>query len=173
MLAETHEVDTASFRRLAALGLAEMRSGSLRAGESTLERALSLWQGPIGQGCTASLHLKARFHTFDELWITVRERLVGARLTMGRTTDLIPDIREILAVAPFREAAWAHLIRASYLGGDVAGAIRAWDQATRTLSDELGLDVSSALRQLHTAVLRRDDEAVRRFGHFPAERFTA
>jgi hypothetical protein len=52
-------------------------------------------------------------------------------------------------------------MRAYYLGGDVAGAISAWDRATATLGDRLGLDLSAELRDLHLSVLRRDDHAVR------------
>ncbi|WP_181871441.1 AfsR/SARP family transcriptional regulator [Sphaerisporangium album] len=163
LLVDSDEVDVARFKKLAALGFAELRSGSLTTAETILERALSLWQGPVGQGCTSSQKLRYRFLAFDELRITMRDRLVAARLDMGRTTDLIPEIHEILAIAPYREAAWAHLIRAYYLGGDIAGAISAWDRATATLGDELGLDVSPGLRHLHVSVLRRDDVAVRRY----------
>lgn len=161
LLVHESEVDTARFKRLAARGFAELRAGAAAAAEVTLEEALSLWQGPIGQGCTRSEQLESRFLAFAELQTTIRERLVEARLDLGHTTDLIPEISEILVAAPFREISWAHLIRAYYLGGDIAAAISAWKRATLVLGSELGLDLPTALRELHVSVLRRDDDAVR------------
>jgi len=161
LLAGPEEVDAIMFKRLAARGFTELRARCPAKAEATLKEALSLWQGPIGQDCTASEQLKARFLAFDELHLTVRERLVEARLGLGRTFDLIPEILDILAVAPFRETSWAHLMRAYYLSGDVAGALSAWDRATTTLGDQFGLNLSDELRALHLSMLRRDDHAVR------------
>lgn len=161
LLTAPEEVDVLRFKRLAGRGFAELRRGSTGTAEALLKQALRLWQGPVGQDCTASDQLRSRFAGFDELHLTVRERLVEARLGLGRTIDLIPEILEILAAAPFREASWAHLMRAYYLGGDMAGALSAWDRATATLGDRFGLDLSAELRELHLSVLRRDDHAVR------------
>ncbi len=161
LAARGEEVDAVTFRRLASQGFAELRAGSAATAETSLTTALALWQGPIGQDCTASQRLKARFAAFDELQLTVRERLVEARLELGRTSDLIPEIQEILASAPFRETSWAHLMRAYYLGGDAAGAIDAWNRAGTTLGERLGLDPSAQLRRLHLSILRRDCDAVR------------
>ncbi|MEV5414003.1 AfsR/SARP family transcriptional regulator [Thermopolyspora sp. NPDC052614] len=172
LVARGEEVDAVVFRRLASQGLAELRAGAADAAETSLTTALSLWQGPIGQDCTASQRLKARFTAFDELHLTVRERLVEARLALGRTIDLIPEIQEILATAPFREASWAHLMRAYYLGGDAAGAIDAWERAGATLGERLGLDPSAQLRRLHLSILRRDCDAVRGPSPRPGERPT-
>ncbi|GII04333.1 AfsR/SARP family transcriptional regulator [Planobispora takensis] len=161
LLAAPEEVDAVQFKRLTARGFTELLARCAGAAETTLARALQLWQGPIGQDCTASERLRSRFVALDELHLTARERLVEARLCRGRTIDLIPEILDILAAAPFRETSWAHLMRAYYLGGDVAGAISAWDRATATLGDRLGLDLSAELCDLHLSVLRRDDHAVR------------
>ncbi|MEV0756678.1 AfsR/SARP family transcriptional regulator [Streptosporangium sp. NPDC050280] len=161
MLIEPDEVDVIRFKRLAAQGFAELRARCTGAAEATLKESLDLWQGPAGQDCAASEQMRARFTALDELHLTVRERLVEARLGLGRTLDLVPELLDILAAAPFRETSWAHLMRAHYLGGNAAGAISAWASATATLSDHLGLDPSAELRELHLSVLRRDDDAIR------------
>ncbi|WP_308426448.1 AfsR/SARP family transcriptional regulator [Nonomuraea glycinis] len=161
LLIEPDEVDSIRFKRLAAQGFAELRARRTDAAEATFKEALGLWQGPAGQDCAASEQMRARFAALDELHLTVRERLVEARLGLGRTLDLVPEIHDVLAAAPFRETSWAHLMRAHYLGGNAAGAISAWNSATATLSDHLGLDPSAELRELHLSVLRRDDDAIR------------
>lgn len=155
------ELDTIRFKRLAEKGRSELRSGLFATAEATLREALLLWRGPIGQDCTASKQLRSRFHSYGDLQVTVRERLVEARLGLGTTTDLIPEIQEILGVAPFRETSWANLIRAYYLGGDISGALAAWDRAMALFLGELGLDPSDKLRELHVSILRRDDAAIR------------
>lgn len=161
LLIEPDEVDAIRFKRLAAQGFAELRARCTSAAEATLKESLRLWQGPAGQDCAASEQLRARFAALDELHLTVRERLVEARLDLGRTLDLVPEILDVLAAAPYRETSWAHLMRAHYLGGNAAGAISAWASATATLNDHLGLDPSAELCELHLSVLRRDDDAVR------------
>ncbi|WP_440102583.1 AfsR/SARP family transcriptional regulator [Streptosporangium sp. H16] len=161
LLIEPDEVDAIRFKRLAAQGFAELRARRTGAAEATLKESLGLWQGPAGQDCAASEQMTARFAALDELHLTVRERLVQARLSLGRNLDLVPEILDILAAAPFRETSWAHLMRAHYLGGNAAGAISAWTSATATLNDHLGLDPSAELRELHLSILRRDDDAIR------------
>ncbi|MFD0661895.1 AfsR/SARP family transcriptional regulator [Thermocatellispora tengchongensis] len=170
MLVDPDDVDVVRFKRLAAQGFAELRVQCAGSAEVAFMEALGLWQGPVGQDCTASERLRSRFTALEELHLTVRERLVEARLRLGRTTELIPEILDILAAVPFREASWAHLMRAYYLGGDVAGAVSAWNRATATLGDQLGLDLSAELRELHLSILRRDDRAVRApYASWPAE----
>jgi DNA-binding SARP family transcriptional activator len=161
------ELDLVRFRRLAARGCVELGRGSFDTAEVTFADALALWRGPVGPECRASDLLRSRFDALAELQLTVRERLTQARIGLGRSNDLVADIHEILSVAPLREASWVSLVRAHYLGGDLAGAFDAWRQAVSTLSDGLGLDPSSDLRELHRFMVHRDDPAVRelRPGH--------
>lgn len=157
------ELDAFRFQHLAEKGGMELQAGSFTRAERALREALSLWRGPIGQDCTASEQLRAQFQTYEKLHLTVRERLVEARLGLGATVDLVPEIRGILEIAPFRETSWADLIRACYLGGDISGALAAWRQVVELFRGELGVDPSIRLRELHAAVLRRDDAAVRAY----------
>lgn len=157
LLVEPGRVDSSRFKTLATQGIGQLLYGHPQAAEKSLTEALALWSGPIGVDCTASVLLRSRFETLNELRLTARERLVEAQLGLGRSHDLIPEIHDLLRIAPFREASWSNLIRACYLGGDVAGACAAWDRAHSTLRDELGLDVSPDLQRLHLALLRRED----------------
>ena len=116
-------------------------------------------------GCAASGQLRSRFRAWDDLCLAVRERYLHTRIVQGHSTDLMPELHDILGAAPFREASWANLVRAVYLSGDVSGALSAWQRVTTLLADELGIDPSDNLGELHVAVLRRDDRTIREFTH--------
>ncbi len=158
--AEPDELDLAVFRGLAVQGDAERTSGRYAAADRTLSTALELWRGPVGQDCTASDRFRRRVAPLDELRLTVCERRAEVGLMLGRTTEVVPDLNDVLRVAPFRERAHANLVRARYLAGDVSGALRTWARAARVLREELGLEPSDELFDLQRAMLRRDREAV-------------
>lgn len=159
---DSDTIDATRFRRLAARGGTELQNGAFDAACQTLTSALELWHGPMGQDCTASSQLRSRFDAIEQLHLAVRERLVEAKIGLGRTIDLIPDIQDILSAAPLREASWMNLVRAHYLGGDISGAFHAWERATSTISDELGLELSREFHTLRFSMLRRDCKAVMR-----------
>ncbi|NEA37373.1 BTAD domain-containing putative transcriptional regulator [Streptomyces sp. SID13031] len=162
--AEPEELDVSIFRRLSLRGEAERQANRPQEAEVTLAQALALWRGPICQNCTASEELRRQAETLEELRLTVRERLSAVRLTLGHTTDLVPEIHDLLRGAPFRELSYANLMRARYLGGDVDGALRTCARAEKVLRCELGIDLSADLRDLRCAMLRRDTDYVRRTG---------
>lgn len=164
LVADPDELDVSVFRRLSLRGEAERQADRPVEAEVTLARALALWRGPICQNCTASEELRRQAQTLEELRLSVRERLASVRITLGHTTDLVPEIHDLLRSAPYRELSYANLMRARYLGGDVEGALRTCAQAANTLRRELGVELSAGLRELHCAMLRRDSEAVRRIG---------
>lgn len=158
--AAPEELDLAVFRGLAVQGDAERADGRYDEAERTLSTALELWRGPVGQDCTASDRFRRRVAPLDELRLTVCERRAEVGLMLGRTTEVVPDVNDVLRIAPFRERAHANLVRARYLAGDISGALRTWARAARVLREELGLEPSDELFDLQRAMLRRDREAV-------------
>lgn len=70
-----------------------------------------------------------------------------------------------LASSPYDERLWGLKMTALYRAGRQADALEAYEQARRTLRDELGLTPAPSLQSLHTAILAHDpDLAVRRVG---------
>ncbi|MEV7519885.1 BTAD domain-containing putative transcriptional regulator [Streptomyces sp. NPDC091371] len=160
------DLDIMRFQQITARGLGELRAGDPDAASASLTRALGLWRGAVGQDCVFSSRVRAQFDTLDQLRTTARERLIEALLSLGRSAELLPEIRRVLELEPHREKSWENLIRAHYLSGDIANALGAWNLASEALRDGFGLDLSPDLRRLHLAVLRRDDDAIRRFTEF-------
>jgi DNA-binding SARP family transcriptional activator/tetratricopeptide (TPR) repeat protein len=67
--------------------------------------------------------------------------------------------RQAVAIAPFRESAWAALIGALQERGNVAEALQAYDEVRRLLRDELGAVPGRELVALHARLLAGSDGA--------------
>lgn len=63
-----------------------------------------------------------------------------------------------LASSPYDERLWGLKMTALYRAGRQADALEAYEQARRTLRDDLGLTPAPSLRALHTAILDHDPD---------------
>ena len=113
----------------------------------------------------------------DELRWAATERRIELLLRLGRHSDAVGDLSELVQRLPLRERFHEQLVLALYRSGRQAEALRAYEDARKTLNEELGLDPGVELRDLERAVLQQDpsldwippsSEHVQR-GHEPAE----
>ncbi len=132
---------------------AESRAGLLR-------EALSLWRGPALADLAYEGFAAAEAARLEELRAAVREDLIDAELELGRHADLVPELEELVELHPFDERARAQLMLALYRAGRQADALEAFQEARRTLAEELGLEPSPALRELERAILMQEPSLV-------------
>ena len=85
-----------------------------------------------------------------------REELIDAELDLGGRDGLVVELEALVAAHPLRERAWGQLMLALYRDGRQAEASQAYQNARRTLIDELGIEPGPALKQLHGAILRQE-----------------
>ena len=113
----------------------------------------------------------------DELRWAATERRIELLLRLGRHSEAVGDLSELVQRLPLRERFHEQLVLALYRSGRQAEALRAYEDARKTLNEELGLDPGVELRDLERAVLQQDpsldwippsSEHVRR-GDAPAE----
>ncbi|ASW52926.1 BTAD domain-containing putative transcriptional regulator [Plantactinospora sp. KBS50] len=150
------EVDAVQFELLAARGRRALAEGEPADAAAHLRDGLALWRGavlegadPVGWGAAEALRLtEARLCALEDLW--------DAQLRLGEHATAVGEIERLLSVEPGRERLVGLLMTALYRVGRPAGAIEAYARLRRHLADQLGVEPGPQLRQLHTAVLRRD-----------------
>ncbi|MFI5913099.1 BTAD domain-containing putative transcriptional regulator [Dactylosporangium sp. NPDC051541] len=150
---EPGELDAARFRSLLATARAEPEPD--RALES-LEAALALWRGPALAGLESVPALAADATGLEELRLQALEQRFEIELTRGRHEGIIAELRALTGQYPLRETFRGQLMRALVGVGRGAEAAAVFESARQVLADELGLDPSPQLRDLHLAVLRND-----------------
>ena len=155
---EPDEVDVHRFERLAREGRALLKTGEHARAATTLGEALALWRGAAFTDLTDAPFAAAQATRLEELRAGAEDDHVEARLALGQAEDVLAGLRETVTAQPLRERPRAQLVRALAAAGRPADALAAFDDARRTLADELGADPGPDLAEAHLAVLRGDGE---------------
>jgi DNA-binding SARP family transcriptional activator len=123
-----------------------------------LREALALWRGPALADLAYESFAQTAIGRMDELRLTALERRVDADLALGRHGELVAELEALVAEHPLREPLRGQLMLALYRCGRQAEALGAYQAARRALVDELGIEPSPAVQELHRAILRQDPE---------------
>ena len=116
-----------------------------------------MWQGSRALAdVPASPLVSAEAGGLEEARIEALELRIQAELACGRQAQVVAELRRLLVNHPIREGMWALLMRALYSSGRQAEALGAYAQAREVIADELGVEPSAELRQLHQQMLRAD-----------------
>jgi predicted ATPase len=147
---------TSTFERLAGEGRRALAAGDHLNAARLLGEALALWRGPALADVTNAPFAEVQAARLEELRMATIEDHAEARLARGDHRDLVTELPEIVAAHPLRERLRGQLMRALYGSGRQAEAIEVFEDARRTLADELGLDPSPELGNVHRAVLKAE-----------------
>ncbi|NEC70724.1 BTAD domain-containing putative transcriptional regulator, partial [Streptomyces rochei] len=88
------------------------------------------------------------------LRLAAAEDRAEAELALGGHRELVAELQQLVAAHPLRERPRGQLMRALYGSGRRADALAVYEDARRTLAEELGNDPSEELAAVHLAVLR-------------------
>jgi DNA-binding SARP family transcriptional activator len=149
---EQEQLDFEQFRRL----VDEARGEPPDARAEKLRRALSLWRGPPLGDLGFESFAQSEIARLEELRLVVVEDRVEAELEAGRHAELVGELETLAAEHPLRERLRAQLMLALYRAGRQAEALQIYHETRRVLVDELGIDPSPSLQQLHGSILRQD-----------------
>jgi DNA-binding SARP family transcriptional activator len=137
-----------------------------------LRHALALWRGPALADFTFEAFAQPHIAHLEELRLGTLEERVDADLETGAHGDLIGELEVLVEEYPMRERLRGQHMLALYRSGRQAEALQTYQEGRRFLVDQLGIEPSRDLQQLHGAILRQDagleapDAAPPSEGHF-------
>src|SRR4051794_24614559 len=144
------ELDLDRFTRL--LGDAEGADPAVAA--ARLREALALWRGPPLADLAYEPFAQAPIARLEELRLAALELRIEADLALGCHAELVSELQALAAEHPLQERVRGQLMLALYRSGRQAEALEAYRAARRTLLDGLGIEPSTALRDLERGILQ-------------------
>ncbi|GHB65150.1 SARP family transcriptional regulator [Streptomyces viridiviolaceus] len=144
-------VDSHTFERLCAEGRAALTAGDPARAAARLREALDLWRGPALPDLPGAPAEAARL---TELRLAAVQDRIEADLALGGGPDLVPELRAMPSAHPLSERLYGQLMRALHTAGRPAEALTVYEEARRTLAEQLGTDPSPELSGMHQELLR-------------------
>jgi DNA-binding SARP family transcriptional activator len=148
---EPGALDLAEFERL--LAATRDADGDERA--RLLDEAIALWRGPALADVRDEVFAQGEIRRLEELRLAAIEDRIDLQLVAGEHGAVAGQLEGLLADHSHRERLVAQLMIARYRSGRQADALEAYHAARRAL-DELGLEPSRDLQNLHGAILRQE-----------------
>jgi SARP family transcriptional regulator, regulator of embCAB operon len=152
---DADRLDTEVFARRVREAYASRTDGLLAQASDQLREALRLWRGEALAGLSGPLFDSAR-ERLTESRAGALEAWAELELRLGRHTELVPALVELVAEFPLREELRYLLILALYRSGRQAEALAAFRDARYFLAEEFGVEPGDRLQELHRRILRSD-----------------
>lgn len=153
---DLERVDAHRFERRLAQGRSELAAGRAGSAAAALEEALSLWRGRPLDDLAYEPFAQQAIARLEDLRIAAVEQLVEAKLALGRHAEVVVELEPLIAAYPYRERLRAQLMLALYRCDRQADALQAYQDARRSLVEELGIEPGERLRELERAILAQE-----------------
>ncbi|WP_328818642.1 BTAD domain-containing putative transcriptional regulator [Nonomuraea cypriaca] len=142
--------------RFAALTGQAQAADDPRTRAGLLAEALGLWRGPALADFADEEFARPAVVRWEEQRLAAVEAYAEVRLELGEHRELVAELGEQVAGHPYRERLRAAHMRALHRAGRTGEALDGFQELRRRLADELGLDPSPELTELHRAILAGD-----------------
>jgi DNA-binding SARP family transcriptional activator len=151
---ERLETKTPGYRLLVGSGELDLERFQ-RLAEDEPREALALWHGQLLAEFVYQRFAQSEIARLDELRLACLERRIDLDLEEGRHAALVGELESLVREHPLRERLRAQLMLALYRSGRQAEALDAYQDARRTLTEELGIEPGRPLRDLQQAILEQ------------------
>ncbi|OXM70555.1 BTAD domain-containing putative transcriptional regulator [Amycolatopsis vastitatis] len=148
------DVDAERFERLAADGRRELAAGRDARAAELLTEALALWQGDALADVLDAPFAVAPARRLAELRAEAAEDRFDALIRLGEHAGVLADLTTAADADPLRERLAGLRMRALCAAGRQPEALAVYAGLRRTLADQLGVDPSAELQEIHVAALR-------------------
>ncbi len=153
---EPDALDVVRFESLLVRGQGLLADCEPKAAGLVLCEALALWRGPPLAEFRYSAFALDEIGRLEELRLVAREHRLQADVALGRHAEAVAELDSLVREHPMREGLLKLLMLALYRAGRQADALATYEAFRTVFADDLGLDPSESLQQLHTAILRHD-----------------
>ena len=153
---EPGSVDVARFEELLAEGRRTLEQGNAEAAAGLFRESLELWRGSPLADVAFEPFAQAEIARLEERRLVAVEERIEADLALGKHDDLVGELEALIAKSPLRERIRAQLMLALYRSGRQSEALAAYQDARSTLVEELGIEPTRLLRDLHQKILNQD-----------------
>ncbi|MEU7788326.1 BTAD domain-containing putative transcriptional regulator [Amycolatopsis sp. NPDC049159] len=148
------EVDAERFERLAADGRRELAAGRDAYAAELLAEALGLWHGDALADVLDAPFAHAPARRLTGLRTEATEDRFEALIRLGEHARVLADLTAAAEADPLRERLAGLRMRALCAAGRQSEALSVYTGIRRTLADQLGVDPSAELQEIHVAALR-------------------
>jgi predicted ATPase/DNA-binding SARP family transcriptional activator len=121
---------------------------------TVLDEALTLWRGRAFEEFADTFARPAEVR-LQELRVSAQEERIALLLKSGAAAEASGSARALVSAYPLRERAWLLLMRALAMTGRQAEALDAYQQVRSMLVEDLGVEPSGELAQLHQQILQQ------------------
>ncbi|XVQ08729.1 BTAD domain-containing putative transcriptional regulator [Spirillospora sp. CA-255316] len=145
------QLDLDDFRDEVRRARERLAAGEPGPAAALLRTALARWRGPVCADLPSPYVRGAA--DWEELRLAAVEDRVDADIALGRHDGLVVELRGLIRDHPLRERCRGQLMTVLARAGRPADALRVFRDLRDRMVDELGIEPSTGLQQLHRAIL--------------------
>lgn len=151
-------VDASRHQELVGMGNVAVAKQDHHLGMRYFEDAVRLWRGSALVDVQAGRVLESKRLQFEESRLMALEGLTEARLNIGSYQEAMADLVALTADNPLHEGLHSQYMRALHHAGRRAQALIVYRRLRDNLVDQLGLEPSVAVRDIHRSILQSDGQ---------------
>ncbi|MFD1658306.1 BTAD domain-containing putative transcriptional regulator [Streptomyces caeni] len=146
------------FQQLTGRGLRALAGGDDETASKLLGQALAMWRGPVLADVRIGPALRVELLRLEETRRSALEGRITADLRLGRHAEVIGELLALTEQFPLQESLHALLMLALYRCGRSWQALEIFRKLRASTVDELGIEPSLRVQQLHRAILAADPQ---------------
>ncbi|MBO2457457.1 AfsR/SARP family transcriptional regulator [Actinomadura violacea] len=146
-------IDLHVYDELVSTGHRALESGDVKRAVAHFEEALTLWSGPPLADVPAGRLLETEITRLTEDRLSTLEGRISADLRLGRHHQLLGELAALVGQHSFHEGLHEKYMLALYRSGRRHQALDVYQRLRSALVNELGIDPSPRLQQLHRSIL--------------------
>jgi DNA-binding SARP family transcriptional activator len=149
-------LDAVRFRHLTTEARALAANDEPARAGALYREALALWRGPPLADVVFESFARNEVEALEEERLRALLDRIDCDLALRRQDGVVAELEMLVGQYPFRERLRGQLMLALYRCGRQADALAEYQNARRTLVDELGLEPNGELQALERAILMHD-----------------